>query len=179
MTEVTEVEAEPTELDRYFERIRKAEKKFTKIVNWHTNLHVAIGEDELLPYSVDGTYNNVSQFDPKLDDNGNVVKWQQGEFNEERTLELLAKVVKHARSMGYEVDKDYSYDNFTVKVWLDREEWLAVEYFCKREAVCEAKVVGKKVVPAKPAEPPKVVDVIEWECSKLSLLGLANSLDAE
>jgi len=173
VTEVsTEVEVEPTELERYFDRIRKSEKRFATIVNWHTNLHVATGEDELLPYSVDGTYNNVSQFDENPEE-----KYSQGIFNEERTLNLLAKVVKYARSMGYDVEKDYQYDNFTVKVWLDREAWITVEYYTKREAVCEAKVVGQKVVPAKPAEPPKVVDVIEWECSKLSLLGLANQLD--
>jgi len=168
---------EPTEMDRYLDRIRKHEIRFAKIVNWHTGLILMTGEDELVPNCVDGTYNSVSQFDPKLDEDGNVLKYQQGEFNEERTLNLLAKVVKYAKSLDLKVEKDHSGDDFQVKVWLDQEEWLYIIYYCKREAVCEAVVTGQKVIPAKPAEPPKVVDVIEWECRKISILGLADKLD--
>jgi len=165
-TDVTE----PTELERYFERIRKAEARFTTLVNWHTEVYMAIEHTDLLGGSVDSTYVNVAQYEPRPEypNEG----WNDTPvLNVDETLKLMAKITRFARSKGYEVTKDYDSSDFNLRIKLGDEFGYAVTYYCKRDAVCTPKVVGKKVIPAKPAEPPRVEDVIEWECSKISLLG--------
>jgi len=168
---VTEV-VEKSALDKYFERVEKQSARFTKIVNWHTNVVQATGDDRLIPNSVDSTYNNVSQMiDAPTEDE----PYHQ-ELDVDATLKLMAKVVKYARSLGYEVKKDYDSSDFNVNVKLPKDEWetyhMTMNYYCKRDAVCKAVVVGTKVIPARPAEPPRVENVIEWQCEKVSLLGL-------
>jgi hypothetical protein len=170
MTDVaTETE---TALDEFIARNAKQESRHNLVVNWHKALWLEVKEDELLPYTTSQQYINVSVYHPKLDDDGNVVKWQQGELNVDATLTILAKVAKFARSRGYKVAKKYESSDFQVEVTLnpDDEYYSVVRYYCKRDAVCTARVVGKKSIPAKPAEPPRVEDVIEWECEKFSLM---------
>jgi len=36
-----------------------------------------------------------------------------------------------------------------------------------RSSVCERKVVGKKIIPAVPAQPEKEVDLVEWVCNPI------------
>ncbi len=43
-------------------------------------------------------------------------------------------------------------------------EDLQLDVFIDRETVCERRVVGKKVVPAKPAVEEHEEDVVEWVC---------------
>ena len=171
MSDILEVDTKPTALDKYFVRVEKASARFTKIVNWHTEVAQATGDDKLIPDGTDSTYNNVSQYNeaPTEDDPYN------REFDVDATLKLMAKVVKFARDKGYEVTKDYDSSDFNVNVKIPYEPYdITINYYCKRDAVCKAVVVGTKVIPARPAEPPRVENVLEWQCEKVSLLGLTN-----
>lgn|SRR5262252_8742083 len=172
MSDVDTVTEPKTELDLYFERIKKAEARFTTLVTWHTEVYMAVKNDELIGGSVDSTYVNVTQYEgrPSYPDEG----WNEPlVMDVDATLSLLAKITRFARSKGYKVEKDYDTHDFNVRVNLDPDVYgMRVTYYCKRDAVCTPKVVGKKVIPAQPAQPPRVEDVVEWECSKVALLSI-------
>ena len=44
---------------------------------------------------------------------------------------------------------------------------LQMDWNVTRGEVCEARVVGKRVIPARPAEPEREVDIVEWDCRPL------------
>ena len=46
-------------------------------------------------------------------------------------------------------------------------ELLRMDWNVSRGKVCEARVTGKRVIPARPAEPEREVDVVEWDCQPL------------
>jgi hypothetical protein len=174
MTDI-DTETEKSALDEFIARNVEQQSRTNLVVNWHKELWLAIGNDDLLPYTTGSSYIDVSIHHPKLDNEGNVLKWQQGELNVDATLTVLARIAKFARSHGYKVKKNYESSDFTVEVVLNPDDpyYSTVRYYCKRDAVCVAKVVGKKTIPAKPATAPQQVDVIEWECEKFSLMELA------
>ena len=64
------------------------------------------------------------------------------------------------------VKKDYSGDYFAIEKEIGP---ITLRYSTAREVVCEAKVVGKRVIPAY-SSPEREVDEIEWVCND-SLLG--------
>ena len=66
-------------------------------------------------------------------------------------------------------EKEYSKDNFLLTRSFGPH---TLKYYSARSAVCTAKVVGKKIVEARPSSycpevPAHEEDVIEWECSPL------------
>ena len=42
--------------------------------------------------------------------------------------------------------------------------FLQMDWNVPRGEVCEARVVGTRVIPARPAEPERAVDIVEWDC---------------
>src|SRR5215471_14918101 len=109
---------------------------------------MAIEHTDLLGGSVDATYVNVAQYEPRPE-------YPNEGWNDklvmdvDETLKLMAKIVRFARSKGYEVKKDYVSSDFEVKVKLPQpgnDYGLTVTYYCERNAVCTPKVTGKKVI---------------------------------
>jgi hypothetical protein len=149
----------PTDLERFMERWNEQLEKLAVISNWHAELHVATGYE--LPYHGDRTsiYCNVYEYD----DNSN------GTVNEAATLKNIAKVVQFASSKGYDVQKKYDDDDFRATITI--AEGIRVSYIANRKVVCTPKVVGKKFHPAVMI-PAQAVDVVEWECDKLSFLAI-------
>ena len=47
---------------------------------------------------------------------------------------------------------------------------LTLDVYTKRESVCRAVVTGQRVVPAQPASPEHVEDIVEWVCDDAVLL---------
>jgi hypothetical protein len=171
-----ETNAPATEQDEFLARVKKERVKYDTLVAWHLTAHVDAKLS--LPWSGDNTYISCSV--NKVDDTGNEL---YGEVDEAKTVEYLARVIKYARRRKFNVEKDYSGDQFTVKVKVPMNglrvdadpnqygNYVIVNYYADRNAVCTAKVVGQKVVPAH-TTPERVEDVVEWECAKLSFLGV-------
>ena len=55
-------------------------------------------------------------------------------------------------------------------------ELLQMDWNVSRGEVCEARVTGKRMIPARPAEPEREVDVVEWECTSILRENFGESL---
>ena len=161
----TENKVTLTPVQKFQEKVAKERKRYDAIVAWNLLAHVDAGIE--LPYNGDCTYNGVTVQEYDATTGDHIV-------DEDATVKILAKVIKYARKRGYKVEKNYNH-NFEVRITIsgrdDPAGWIQTTYYAQRESVCTAKVVGQEVVPGY-TEPEKVVDKIEWECSKLSFLGV-------
>lgn len=161
---MTTTEVEATPLSRYQERVAKSRFEFDTLVKWHLEAHTQGGVE--LPHSPASSYCDMLVSTSEYNEEES--KWESI-IDADATIGRLSKVVKFARSRGHKVEKNYDSD-FNVVVTINEEPRIAVTYYAKRDVVCEAKVIGKKVIPAQ-VIPERVVDEIEWECTKVSLLG--------
>jgi hypothetical protein len=85
-----------------------------------------------------------------------VTTWMYGDAFENRLkLRKIAKVLGKA-------EKVYSGGYFDIKRNFGP---FHIKFTADRKVVCEAKVVGQKVIPAREATPEKIVDKIEWVCT--------------
>jgi hypothetical protein len=76
-------------------------------------------------------------------------------FENRLKLRQIAKVLGRSK-------KNYVGDYFDISRKFGS---FYLKFSAKREAVCEAKVVGKKVIPAREAVPEQIVDEIVWVCT--------------
>lgn len=93
------------------------------------------------------------------------------QIDEKATVKLFAKIVKWARSKGYSIEKKYDYD-FRVCVGNIPGIKDTMDFTAEREVMCKKVFVGTKVIPYQPPQSEKVVDNYDWECEKLSFLGI-------
>ena len=184
-TEATETSA----LDRFFDNFDAEIEKRNIRKSWHVSLFQATNEEELLPYSVDYSTQYVTQYLPRP----KILKektWAPGEYYEtedydapqeidaDSTNKLIAKIIKHARDLGYSVEKKYDDDEFKVIVTLlDNEsnpEWfpygVTVTYIANRKSVCE-KITRTVHVPQQVVEAHDEEEV-SWDCKKVSFLAM-------
>jgi hypothetical protein len=150
-------------LDRFLDRWNKKIEREGIIVNWHMELFVATGVD--LPWSSERTSMYVNVYGEN-DDEGNSV------VDEEATLKVIAKVVQFASSKGHGIEKKYDDEDFRAVITLG--EGITVSYIANRKVVCTPTVVGQKFIAAV-VLPAQTVDIIEWECDKLSFMAIDTS----
>jgi len=187
----------PNPTAEFQERVASSRKRFDAIVAWHLSLY--LDKSIELPYTPDVTYINmtVGEYKYDTDPDSGLIDYSTGKYvvDEDATVQNLSKVVKFARSHTptkppYEIEKDYGDSNFTIKVKLPIPEpdpnypdnptypgnYVTLNYYANREVACTKKVVGTKLIPAQHI-PEKVEEVVEWECQKLSFLGLASDTE--
>jgi hypothetical protein len=78
------------------------------------------------------------------------------------TKEMLTRIARMASWT-----KDYGGEYFSLK-----KEFLGgltLDIYTSRSEVCRKVVVGERVVPARPAEPERVEEVVEWVCEEALL----------
>lgn len=168
-------------LEDFQQRVNRDRTRYNKIVAWHLQAFSSAGIT--LPYTPDSTYISVEFKNPvypdyhkpvPTDDDPNA--WEycwDTTLDEPQIIEVLSKVAKFARSMGYKVEKDYD-NNFSLNVTLpgiedsETDKPVTLHYYCDREAVCVKKVIGTKVVPAH-TTPERIEEIVEWDCQKIAL----------
>lgn len=84
----------------------------------------------------------------------------------EATKKELAKWLRKLRSLGLSVEKKYDDYGFQLVAKIGRHK---ISIYASRQAVCEKKVVGTKVIPA---QPERQEEIIEWECEKIVFTNL-------
>jgi hypothetical protein len=86
----------------------------------------------------------------------------------EATTLAFAKIVKWARSKGYGVTKDYTESSFYIRLTVPGVKGT-VDFYADRDIMCTKRHVGTEIIPA---QPEKVVDKYDWDCDKVSFLGI-------
>jgi hypothetical protein len=180
MTEVSEHQSEAArELASFQTRLERKHHEESIRAEWFKSLYQAQGVD--LPYDVSSTVYCTEYFDYPT-------KWDeekkrevkdygaQREINVPATNLVLARVTQHASKLGYPVNKNYNERTYTHEIVLvedPTDKWnnITVTYSVNRESVCKKVVTGTKhveevVIPAHDEE------VTEWECKKVSFLGM-------
>jgi hypothetical protein len=145
-------------------RIQRNRERENKIIQYHIDAYVDGGVE--LPYQGDATWHNVSKY--SYDEKGDYT------LNVNETLTQLSLIAKYAKGVGCAVEKKYDTDDFELKVTLPKQHEddpsVVVRYYAKRDAVCEKKVIGTKVIPAS-VTPERIEEIVEWDCKPVSLLG--------
>jgi len=180
---------ESSALDRFFDHLDSENEKRNIKKSWYVSLFQSTNEEELLPYSVDYSTEYVTQYLPRP----KILKektWALGEYYEtedygapqeidaDSTNKLIAKVIKHARDLGYSIEKKYDDDEFKVIVELlsseSNPEWfpngVKVTYVANRKSVCE-KITRTVHVPQQVVEAHDKEEV-SWDCKKVSFLAM-------
>jgi len=175
----SDVDEKRQELDRFNERQLKKQNIEQLRIQWLISLFEAEGVE--LPYSV-SSVEYITQYHPapKLE-NGATDYSAPQVIDVEATQIILAKVAQHAARLGYKMEKEYTDKNYTHKVILledPNSHWddVTITYQASRESVCRKVVTGKKHVEKQIIEAHDE-DITEWECDKISFLGMdtANS----
>ena len=68
-----------------------------------------------------------------------------------------------ARAFGTS-EKQFNGDLFSISRQFGA---LRLKFISDRKAVCTARVVGTRTIPARPAEPEREVEVVEWDCEPI------------
>ena len=146
-----------TKADKVEELKEKCQKHLQKTIAIQAIWIDAAAHDIEIPWDAasGGNYVNVAVFEED-EETGNP------ELNEDKTKVEFAKIIKWARSKGYEVEKKYDDDTFNL--WIDPKDDLVwkLNFYSTRQVVCTKRVVGTKVVPA------KVQEIVEWDCEKIA-----------
>lgn len=183
ITENNEKIETKTDLQKFVDRVNAERARFNAIVNWHTELYAHSNGVVPLPYGGDNCYNGltVSEYktvhkptdeNPDATDYENVVDIQA-------SLARIAAVAKFAVSKKADVEKKYDdAGSFELIITIPgpNDRTIKLYYSVSRETVCEKKVTGQKVIPAS-FTPEKIVDVVEWDCKPVSLLGFDASAE--
>jgi len=166
MTELTST----TDLDRdsFVDRAQENRQRFETLYAWHMQAYL-IGRVSL-PYTATEDWIDVT-----------VSHWnsetQQYDLDLEASRQAIAKVAKFvARASNAIVTKDWTDSELQLDVQvtsLDETQTYTVTYKVNREAVCEKKVVGYEDVPEY-VTPAYKKEVVEWECTDVSLLKIAD-----
>jgi len=190
MTETTTIVEEKSEsLSKFNERLIAEMNKINLLSSWSISLWNATDGEVELPWSPSYDSESITVHKPqpkKLVEKS----WEPGEFYEttdysaprevdiEATNKLIAKIIKHARKCGYQVEKKYDGSTFRVTVVLlqvgEKRSYNDVTYTynANRQSVCEKVVTivhheaETKVIEAHDEE------VVEWNCEKISFMAM-------
>ena len=148
------------DLDYFLNRWNRKLKKDALVVDWHVGLYRAYGVE--LPYTANVDHVYCTQED-RID--GKYV------LNVEKTRILIAKVVKYATSLGYNVVKPMKEEDeeFHTIVTISNDPEIKITYIASRTVVCtpikEKVYVPAEIVPAKFEE-----KTVGYDCEKISFL---------
>ena len=98
----------------------------------------------------------------------------------EATNKLIAAIMRHAKSLGHKVEKEYNDDEFIIKITLYKRDEnsyndVVVKYRATRKTVCEkietVKHVEEVIIPAHDEV------VVTWDCGKVSFMAMSDADD--
>ena len=169
------------ELEEYQARMDKKQRDEQIRMEWFKSLYHATNGSVRLPYDATSmVFATVYKPHPEVWDAEkekmvtDYAAPQEVDVN--ATNIVLAKVTQHASALGYPVNKNYSDKYYTHEVILQEDPEskynnVTVSYEVNRESVCRKVVTGTKHVEEK-IIPAHDEEVVEWECEKISFLGM-------
>lgn len=95
-----------------------------------------------------------------------MINWFATHYGDE---EKTRKNLRNAARAMAPCEKVYSGSYFDLRKKFG--QYVTLEITADRTAVCERVEVGTEVVPARPAEPEKIVPKYEWVCNDTAILG--------
>lgn len=174
MNEVlTDVEQREALVKDFKQKLYKLHDKQRAISKWHIALFAWTNGEIGLPYNPTDTWEWITvgkyeHVDRPTEDNPENQEYEYV-VDTDASLRKLSKIAKFATgsSLVDGIEKKYTDDEFKLIITLN-DEGAKVTYSVKREVVCTKRVIGTKVIPARPEE---TVDEVEWDCKPVSLLG--------
>lgn len=96
----------------------------------------------------------------KYDENYNI--------DEAATIKEFARIVRWALAKKYAIEKDYEGAYFQINLTVPGMR-NPVNFYTDRNVMCKKVHVGTEIIPATPE---RIQDKYDWECEKLSFLGV-------
>jgi hypothetical protein len=163
------------------------QKRIQLCSTWMKSVYHATEGRVELPYSATTHRQWITVYNPwpkKLVEKS----WAPGEYhwiddrsaarviNVDETNKQISRILKHAASLGFNVEKKYDDSDVHYIVMLEKNDGdsynsITFEYIASRQSVCTKVVTGYEDVPEE-VIPAHKKETTEWVCEKVSFLGM-------